>query len=153
MIKRMAQLKLTELKKAKQAKQSEVEKEPAVKDSEPKPVSAPQTKTVPELKEVKQEEKATPVVKELKTPKKKAGFSTEQNTEYIKILADGKPHSIKSLLDHFKLDHTAAGREKLRTANRTINESGKFTVIGVQVEGGGKHFQLRNADGTEIKGE
>jgi hypothetical protein len=72
----------------------------------------------------------------------KRTFSKDDYKKYLEILSDEKPHKIKDLLDTFSLDHTSAGRERLRAANRKINQSGTSKVDPVYVEGAGKHFQL-----------
>lgn len=82
----------------------------------------------------------TAEVKEKKASKRT--FSEEEYKKYLEILSDGKPHKIKDLLDTFQLDHTSAGRERLRAANRKINQSGTSKVDPVHIEGSGKHFQL-----------
>jgi len=103
------------------------------------------------VEEKKVEEKVTPSLSALKPAvvegeaEKKASkrtFSETDYEKYLKILSDQKPHKIKDLLDEFKLDHTSAGRERLRAANRKINQSGTTKVDSVYVEGQGKHFQL-----------
>ena len=82
----------------------------------------------------------TPETKEKKASKRT--FSDEDYSKYLTILSDGKPHKIKDLLDTFGLEHTSAGRERLRAANRKINQSGTAKVDPIYVEGSGKHFQL-----------
>lgn len=81
------------------------------------------------------ESKGLAKVKDLKKaiqPKAKAKSSSpEILEEYMKILADGELHFIRDLLDHFGLEHTSNGREKLRKCNKLINgkEDVKFNVV------------------------
>jgi len=83
---------------------------------------------------------AEEAVKEPKVSKRQ--LSEEQYTKYCKVLEDGKPHKIADLLTLFGLDRTNSGRERLRAANRKINQSGIATVAGVFIDGAGKHFQM-----------
>jgi hypothetical protein len=97
------------------------------KDSETKKTEeVAKTETPSETKpEVKSEAKSDTAAT---VKKAKKGFDEAKLEEYVKILSDGNAHSIHGLLDHFKLDHTSSGREVLRTANRTINQTGKFKI-------------------------
>ena len=75
----------------------------------------------------------------------KRELTEDQFAEYVKILADGKPHKIQDLLKVFDLPSTNAGREKLRKANTKINQTeGYGQVVPLFPEGiTGKCFQLQ----------
>lgn len=91
--------------------------------------------SVKDLKEVDTSSESKPKVS-------KRELTEDQHLKYLKILADGKPHKIKDLLDEFQLEHTNSGRERLRAANRKIKSTGEAEVVGQYVEGAGKHFVL-----------
>lgn len=88
-------------------------------------------------------EKLKPALEVSKEPKvSKRQLTEEQYKKYCKVLEDGKPHKIVDLLVMFDLERTNSGRERLRAANRKINQSGIATVTGVFIDGAGKHFQM-----------
>lgn len=86
---------------------------------------------------------AAPISTEKVAKSIKKSFTDEDFKKYLTILNDGKPHKIQDLLKEFELPSTTAGREKLRSANRKIELTGKARVQPIfPNEIPGKHFQL-----------
>lgn len=112
-----------------------------------KPVETAEVK-----QEVTPEVKASGLTSKLKNLKKepvegevKASTSTKDSlfTEegYVKLLSDGEFHTIRGMLDHFKLPHTSGGRERFRRANAKLTETGEYKIEANSVDGA-KAFKL-----------
>lgn len=126
----------------------EVEQTPA-ENAAPAPV-IPKMRSLKDLKNA-QASTAAPAAQG-ETPAKKVSESLKNSTfteeAYIKILSDGKAHKIQDLLKIFNLPNSSSGREKFRTVNRKIVDTGKFQIE--KVNEGGACFKLVNLNGAVI---
>jgi len=66
---------------------------------------------------------------------KKEDTSTFVAETYYKMLEEG-PQVIDATLDHFNLEHSSSGRQKLRDANAAFNKQfeGKYKIEGIQIK-------------------
>jgi hypothetical protein len=78
-------------------------------------------------------------------PKTSSSAPSVKSDEFLKMyleeMQDGQPHKIQDLLKKFNLPNTSGGREKLRKANRQIEESGAGHIETPTTDGG-KAFKL-----------